>query len=199
MRRSDTRALCRSRPDHRSERAAVRRRFPGHQPGAVAGHDLGPVRQPARTGRGCGNCACVSPATAHCGPAVPMSGASAAPSGSCCRRCAERGLEACRNRSSFSGTWRAIRPAASSGLFAAAGYGVDFVELHRGQAIPALDRYDLMLVLGGAMQTWEEDCPSVAGDEKQAIAEWVASAPNPISASASAISFWPMRSAARSG
>ena len=57
--------------------------------------------------------------------------------------------------------------------FAAAGYAVDFVELHRGEAIPALDRYDLMLVLGGAMHAWEEDKHPWLVDEKRAIVEWV--------------------------
>ncbi len=64
-------------------------------------------------------------------------------------------------------------PGRLADLFAGAGYGVDFVELHRGNAIPALDRYDLMLVLGGAMHTWEEgDYPWLV-DEKRAICEWV--------------------------
>jgi GMP synthase-like glutamine amidotransferase len=64
-------------------------------------------------------------------------------------------------------------PGRLAGLFAGAGYEVDFVELHRGQAIPALDRYDLMLVLGGAMQTWEEDKHPWLVDEKRVIADWV--------------------------
>lgn len=64
-------------------------------------------------------------------------------------------------------------PGRLAGLFAGAGYGVDFVELHRGEAIPALDHYDLMLVLGGAMHTWEEDKHPWLVDEKRAIAEWV--------------------------
>ena len=64
-------------------------------------------------------------------------------------------------------------PGRLAGLFAGGGYEVDFVELHRGEAIPALERYDLMLVLGGAMHSWEEgDYPWLV-DEKRAIAEWV--------------------------
>jgi GMP synthase-like glutamine amidotransferase len=60
-----------------------------------------------------------------------------------------------------------------SGLFAAAGFGIETVELHLGQTIPALDRYDLMLVLGGAMHAWEEDDFPWLAPEKQAIGEWV--------------------------
>ena len=59
------------------------------------------------------------------------------------------------------------------GLFAAAGYHMETVELHRGQAIPALDRYDLMLVLGGAVHAWEEDAHPWLVAEKHAIREWV--------------------------
>jgi GMP synthase-like glutamine amidotransferase len=57
--------------------------------------------------------------------------------------------------------------------FDAAGYDVEIVELHRGQAIPALEPYDLMLVLGGAVHAWEvEEYPWLLA-EKQAIREWV--------------------------
>jgi GMP synthase-like glutamine amidotransferase len=64
-------------------------------------------------------------------------------------------------------------PGQLSGLFAAEGFGVETVELYRGEPIPALDRYDLMLVLGGAMHAWEEaDHPWLTA-EKQAIREWV--------------------------
>lgn len=64
-------------------------------------------------------------------------------------------------------------PGRLSGRFAAAGYGVDEVEVFRGQAIPALDRYDLMLVLGGAMHAWEEEAHPWLAGEKAAIREWV--------------------------
>jgi GMP synthase-like glutamine amidotransferase len=64
-------------------------------------------------------------------------------------------------------------PGRFSDLFAAAGYAVETVDLHRGQAIPALDRYDLMLVLGGAMHSWQEDAHPWLAAEKQAIREWV--------------------------
>lgn len=64
-------------------------------------------------------------------------------------------------------------PGRLSALFEAAGYGVETVDLHLGQAIPALDRYDLMLVLGGAMHAWEEDDFPWLAAEKAAIREWV--------------------------
>jgi GMP synthase-like glutamine amidotransferase len=64
-------------------------------------------------------------------------------------------------------------PGRFTDLFATAGYGVETVELHRGQAIPSLDRYDLMLVLGGAMHSWQEDAYPWLAAEKRAIREWV--------------------------
>ena len=70
-------------------------------------------------------------------------------------------------------------PGRLSDLFAAAGYGVATVDLHRGEAIPALDRFDLMLVLGGPMHAWEEnDFPWLAA-EKAAIREWVGNRAKP--------------------
>jgi GMP synthase-like glutamine amidotransferase len=70
-------------------------------------------------------------------------------------------------------------PGRLSGLFAAAGYGVEIVDLHRGQAIPALQGYDLMVALGGAMHAWEEAAHPWLAAEKQAIAEWVGTRAKP--------------------
>ena len=70
-------------------------------------------------------------------------------------------------------------PGRLSGLFAAAGYRVDLVDMHQGQAIPALHRYDLMLVLGGAMHSWQEDAHPWLAAEKQAIREWVSARARP--------------------
>ncbi len=43
----------------------------------------------------------------------------------------------------------------------------------KGEAIPALDNFDLMFVLGGAQNTWQEaEFPYLVA-EKQAIREWV--------------------------
>jgi GMP synthase-like glutamine amidotransferase len=49
----------------------------------------------------------------------------------------------------------------------------EFVRLFEGQEIPSLAGYDLMFVLGGAQDTWEEDKHSFLAAEKLAIREWV--------------------------
>jgi GMP synthase-like glutamine amidotransferase len=49
----------------------------------------------------------------------------------------------------------------------------EFVRLFEGQEIPSLASYDLMFVLGGAQDTWEEDKHSFLAVEKLAIREWV--------------------------
>jgi len=58
-------------------------------------------------------------------------------------------------------------------FLAADGFRTDTVMLHRGQAIPPLKSYDLMLVLGGPMDVWEEARYPWLVAEKQAIGEWV--------------------------
>lgn len=70
-------------------------------------------------------------------------------------------------------------PGRLADLFAAAGYRMEFVELHRGKEIPALDRFDLMLVLGGAMHSWQEDAHPWLAAEKTAIREWVGARAKP--------------------
>lgn len=63
--------------------------------------------------------------------------------------------------------------------FAEDGITPHAVRMWEGQAIPALKDYDLMFVLGGAMDVWEtEENPWLAG-EKQAIREWVATRGKP--------------------
>lgn len=53
------------------------------------------------------------------------------------------------------------------------------IRLWEGQSIPALKDYDLMFVLGGAMDVWElAENPWLQG-EKQAIREWVADRAKP--------------------
>lgn len=47
------------------------------------------------------------------------------------------------------------------------------VELDEGEAIPSLDRFDAMLVMGGPMDVWEEDAHPWLRAEKAAIREWV--------------------------
>lgn len=53
------------------------------------------------------------------------------------------------------------------------------VRLWEGQAIPPLAGYDLMFVLGGAMDVWETNENPWLVAEKQAIREWVADRARP--------------------
>lgn len=58
-------------------------------------------------------------------------------------------------------------------FFAADGIGWDAVELDAGEAIPALEGYDALWVMGGPMDVWDvEECPWLI-DEKRAIRRWV--------------------------
>lgn len=52
------------------------------------------------------------------------------------------------------------------------GAELDVVMLHRGDAIPSLAPYDFLLVMGGAMDVWEEDAHPWLVAEKAAIREW---------------------------
>lgn len=47
------------------------------------------------------------------------------------------------------------------------------VRMFEGQAIPNLKDFDLMFVLGGAQETWQEEQFPWLAEEKQAIREWV--------------------------
>jgi GMP synthase-like glutamine amidotransferase len=58
-------------------------------------------------------------------------------------------------------------------FFAADGIQWDAVELDEGEAIPSLDGYDALWVMGGPMDTWEETEHPWLKAEKQAIREWV--------------------------
>jgi GMP synthase-like glutamine amidotransferase len=62
---------------------------------------------------------------------------------------------------------------------AADGYALEVVHWWRGDTAPALAPYDLMLVLGGAQQVWEEDEHPWLVAEKQVIREWVAERARP--------------------
>ncbi|MBS0253071.1 MAG: type 1 glutamine amidotransferase [Proteobacteria bacterium] len=58
-------------------------------------------------------------------------------------------------------------------FFAADGIAWDAVELDEGAAIPALENYDVLWVMGGPMDVWDVDeCPWLV-DEKLAIRRWV--------------------------
>jgi GMP synthase-like glutamine amidotransferase len=52
------------------------------------------------------------------------------------------------------------------------GVALDIVNLHRGEEIPSLAPYDFMLVMGGAMDVWDEAAHPWLVDEKAAIREW---------------------------
>ena len=73
------------------------------------------------------------------------------------------------------------------------------VRLWEGQAIPPLKDFDLMFVLGGAQDVWETRNILGSPPRRRRSANGWRSAPSPISAFVSAISFWPRRLAARSG
>ncbi|WP_374654354.1 type 1 glutamine amidotransferase [Dongia sp.] len=53
------------------------------------------------------------------------------------------------------------------------GIAYDAVELDEGEAIPSLDRYDALWVMGGPMDVWEEDRHPWLAAEKKAIREAV--------------------------
>jgi GMP synthase-like glutamine amidotransferase len=53
------------------------------------------------------------------------------------------------------------------------GDDLDTVELDAGQPIPALQNFDLMVVMGGPMDVWQDDIYPWLGPEKAAIRNWV--------------------------
>jgi GMP synthase-like glutamine amidotransferase len=55
----------------------------------------------------------------------------------------------------------------------------DFVRVFDGEPIPSFAKYDLMFVLGGAQDTWEEDQYPYLAEEKAAIREWVSDKAKP--------------------
>ena len=54
-----------------------------------------------------------------------------------------------------------------------AGHSLHTVELDEGATIPPLDGFDLMVVMGGPMDTWQEDQHPWLVGEKAAIRTWV--------------------------
>jgi len=58
-------------------------------------------------------------------------------------------------------------------LLEEAGFGLHAVELDAGQAIPDLEPFDMLLVMGGPQHVWEEDEHPWLVQEKAAIAHWV--------------------------
>ncbi|MSP81461.1 MAG: type 1 glutamine amidotransferase [Alphaproteobacteria bacterium] len=64
-------------------------------------------------------------------------------------------------------------PGALRRFLAEDGIAWDAVELDAGEAIPPLEAYDMLWVMGGPMDVWDiEDCPWLIA-EKRAIRRWV--------------------------
>jgi len=64
-------------------------------------------------------------------------------------------------------------PGALGTLLADAGMRLTTVELDEGEEIPDLEAFDLLLVMGGPMDVWEEDEHPWLVTEKAAIRSWV--------------------------
>ncbi len=64
-------------------------------------------------------------------------------------------------------------PGRFGGLLRADGFTLETVMLGQGQKIPALSGYDFLMVLGGAMDVWQEAEHPWLVEEKQAIRDWV--------------------------
>jgi GMP synthase-like glutamine amidotransferase len=64
-------------------------------------------------------------------------------------------------------------PGRFADFFAEDGIIPQQIRLFEGQAIPSLADYDLLFVLGGEQDTWQEDLHPWLVAEKQAIREWV--------------------------
>jgi len=64
-------------------------------------------------------------------------------------------------------------PGAFASFLDADGYDWDAVELDASATIPDLDGYDMLWVMGGPMDVWEEDLHSWLAPEKAAIRRWV--------------------------
>jgi GMP synthase-like glutamine amidotransferase len=60
-----------------------------------------------------------------------------------------------------------------------AGYQLTAVELDHGETIPDLTAFDLLLVMGGPMDVWQEDAHPWLVNEKQAIRCWVSELQRP--------------------
>lgn len=58
-------------------------------------------------------------------------------------------------------------------IWAEAGHRFDQIELDEGQPIPDLAPYDLLVVMGGPMDVWQEDVHPWLSPEKAAIRRWV--------------------------
>jgi GMP synthase-like glutamine amidotransferase len=64
-------------------------------------------------------------------------------------------------------------PGVLTSFLDAGGHACDAVELDAGEAIPDPDRYDMLWVMGGPMDVWDEDAYPWLVPEKAAIRRWV--------------------------
>lgn len=64
-------------------------------------------------------------------------------------------------------------PGSFRDVMAREGHTMHAVELDEGEAIPPLDGFDILLVMGGPMDVWETDRHPWLLDEMAAIREWV--------------------------
>ncbi|MFN3622501.1 MAG: type 1 glutamine amidotransferase [Hyphomicrobium sp.] len=65
-------------------------------------------------------------------------------------------------------------PGTFAGHLAADGIVPTVVKLDQGQPLPDLDRFDILMAMGGPMNVWDEDRFPWLKDEKAAIRTWVA-------------------------
>jgi GMP synthase-like glutamine amidotransferase len=65
-------------------------------------------------------------------------------------------------------------PGTLAGHLAADGITPTIIQLDRGDAIPDLTRFDILMVMGGPMDVWQEDQFPWLKEEKAAIRTWVA-------------------------
>jgi GMP synthase-like glutamine amidotransferase len=70
-------------------------------------------------------------------------------------------------------------PGSLGTLLRAAGMSLHTVELDEGQVIPDLQDFDLMVVMGGPMDVWQEDRHPWMTEEKAAIRTWVGALERP--------------------
>src|SRR5262245_46382855 len=64
-------------------------------------------------------------------------------------------------------------PGTLKGHLGADGIVPTIVKLDQGEGIPDLDSFDIMMVMGGPMDVWQEDQFPWLKDEKAAIRTWV--------------------------
>ena len=74
---------------------------------------------------------------------------------------------------------RVEHPGIFRDFFKEDGFRTHTVELDEGETIPSLDPFDLMVVMGGPQDVWQEDAYPWFVPEKEAIRKWVADMQRP--------------------